>query len=223
MPRVDAVSPHLKGGYKAGPGIMTKVPVTLVVRPNELVDRWRTHYGTEQWKTIEKLDKAGWMLKNENAHTLALAFTKKAKCVPVKGEEEASEVSDLGSSDDVDADADLAVDVGRRAGGGMSTAGGFSVSAGSNTAGNDEALADLDLGDSGDPVVSKAMSASAKAQAAANSAVKSKSTSASKAKAGKPTMKCTVTKSCRVAQANLPAGITDITKDRGFKTECLLF
>ena len=77
----------------------------------KVVDRWRTHYGTEQWKTIEKLDKAGWMLKNENPRTLALAFIKKAKCVPLT--EEASEASNLGSSDDVDADADLAVDVGR--------------------------------------------------------------------------------------------------------------
>merc|ERR1711959_548036 len=106
------------------------------------------------------------------------------------------------------ADEDLAVDVGRRAGGGMATSGGFSVSAGSNRAGNDESLADL--GDSAaeedadlegrrssDPVVSKAVAATAKAHAAAKSAVKSstkaKATAGTASKKKKPTLKCTVT------------------------------
>jgi len=99
-----------EGGFTGG---VHPKPKTYIVQPAETIDRWRTHYGTPQWKIIEKMDKAQWMLPNKNPHTLALIFEKKAKCVKLSGEEETSdeEVSDLGSSDDVGADEDLAVDV----------------------------------------------------------------------------------------------------------------
>lgn len=170
---------------------------TYLIKPNEVVARWRRLYGTPSWKDF-KSKAPSWMLENPNPHTLALAFEKIIKCTK-SGEEEEELSTDLGSS--LHADLSSATEVGRRAGGGMSTAGSFSVSSGSNTAGNDESLGDVG-------VVDKALAATAKA---------------TKDVAKAAEMKCTVKKSCRMAQANLPQGIKDLSKDPGFQTECLLF